>query len=139
VSRSGARVLREVGALAAGAGAVRWILVMPWLEPALPLPQLPRAALAMPFVLDAARRAESDRLAVALVGAPLCLVGPHAGLVVARTGAAGPPCDACPSRAVCSGIGPSYRERFGAAELHPATAEPGPADPIVAAVVAALR
>lgn len=119
-SRSGARVLRETGALMARLGVSAWLLHGPWTAPELAPPQLPRIALTMPFVLDAALRAQKAGIEVALLGMPLCLLGPHHGLAIASVHAAdGEPCVRCAARASCSGIGPTYRATYGATELRP--------------------
>lgn len=118
VSRSSMRVLREQSSLIARLGASDWCLRAPWMEPQLAPPQLPRAAMATPFVLDAAVRARRLGLSAWLHGFPLCLLGPHTGLALsARTEASGVPCDGCPSRASCAGLGAQYRARFGSGEL----------------------
>lgn len=136
VSRSSARVLRELGALLARLGAARWIVILPWHEPALAPPQLPRAALTLPFALEAAQRTSEAGTPTVLVGAPLCLVGPHAHRVQRRGGAGGGPCDGCAARSVCAGLGPSYAALFGTAELRPLAEAPAPAtDDLVALVL----
>jgi hypothetical protein len=134
-SRSGMRVLRELGALVARLGARGWCIRTPWRDPALGPPQLPRAALCMPFVLDAAVRARAARVEAWVAGAPLCLMGPHHALALAAERAASEaPCDRCAARDRCEGLGELYRATFGAAELRPITGEPPPTTTPIAAV-----
>lgn len=139
VSRSSMRVLREQGALLARLGVGDWCLRAPWIEPELAPPQLPRAAMATPFVLDAAVRARKAGLRTWLHGFPRCLLGPHADLALpARTSASGAPCDACPSRTSCAGLGPSYRAQFGGAELRATATAPSSTPSSTPPLLAAL-
>lgn len=132
-SRSSMRVLRELGALVTRLGARGWCIVAPWREPSLALPQLPRAALCMPFVLDAAVHTRSARLETWIAGAPLCLMGPHHGLALgAARAASGGPCDVCPARSRCEGLGTGYRATFGDGELRAIAAVPDPHDTAIA-------
>lgn len=126
VSRSGARVLRELSALCVRSGVTALFFHAPWAAPELSSPQLPRAALTVPFVLDAALRAKKEGLEVGLLGMPLCLLGPHRGLSVAPLAPAeGAPCDGCSMRVRCAGLGPVYRQTFGAGEVRPIESDTG--------------
>jgi hypothetical protein len=139
VGRSNARVLWELGALVARLGAVRWILLLPWHAPALTPPQLPRAALTLPFALDAAQRTTTAGTPSVLVGAPLCLVGPLTSLAHPGRGAEGGPCDGCAARPRCGGLGPEYAALFGQGELRALPAVPAlAADPLTELVLGAL-
>ncbi len=136
VSRSSMRVLRDQASLMARLGVGAWCLVAPWREPALEAPQLPRVALTTPFVLDAAVRARRSGLTTWLVGFPLCVLGPHAPLALASSSpATGAPCQACPSRTSCPGIGARYRARFGGGELFSADASPSPVPALMRALL----
>jgi len=139
VGRSNARVLRELGALVRRLGAVRWILLLPWHPPALVPPQLPRAALSMPFALEAAQRTTAAGTPSVLVGAPLCLVGPLSALAAPGAGAGGGPCDGCAARSRCGGLGAGYSDLFGHAELRALAAMPTlAADPLTELVLSGL-
>lgn len=120
VSRSSARVLRELSALSARLQVTGLFFHAPWAPPELSPPQLPRAALTIPFVLDAALRAQKAGVEVGLFGMPLCLLGPHRGLALAPFAPPeAAPCDGCAARTRCGGLGPAYRQLFGASELRP--------------------
>jgi hypothetical protein len=139
VSRSNMRVLREQGSLVARLGASDWLLRAPWTSPELAPPQLPRAAMATPFVLDAAVRARRAGLHAWLHGFPLCLLGPHAGLALeARVPAVGAPCADCPSRTSCGGLGADYRARFGGGELRATPSRPSQVSPLLSALLDGL-
>lgn len=140
VSRSGARVLRELGAMIARLGVARWIVILPWAAPALEPPQLPRAALTMPFVLEAAKRTSDGGTPTVIVGAPLCLVGPLALLAHPAPGAAGTPCDGCAAARVCPGLGERYLSTFGSSELRSLGAAPvTEPDALTTTILAARR
>jgi hypothetical protein len=139
VGRSNARVLRELGALVTRLGAVRWILLLPWHPPALAPPQLTRAALTLPFALDAAQRTTAAGTPSVLVGAPLCLVGPLTSLAHPGRGAEGRPCDGCAARPGCAGLGAAYSSLFGHGELRALPAMPAlAADPLTELVLGGL-
>jgi hypothetical protein len=80
---------------------------------------VPRLGLALPFALHALANARERGLPVALSGAPLCALGPHAELTLPSVPRAfADVCASCPARSTCPGLDAAYLERFTAEELH---------------------
>lgn len=103
-----------------------WAIVWPRVEsPAPPEASrtVPRLGIAVPHALRAVQRAQRAAMAVAMVGVPLCTLGPFVTQRLPVEGAAGrgaypPVCAECPVRAQCPGVDPWYLDRFGSEELH---------------------
>lgn len=113
ITRSTFRSLDAIGATVRDADA--WVVAVPEVRSERALNA--RLAMALPWALRAATRWGERAY---LCGAPLCLVGPHTGRVLAESGRAfGAPCENCDARPSCPGTAPSYQERFGDAELRP--------------------
>jgi len=90
---------------------------------------LPSLGLSAPRVLHALASARGRGVEPFLVGFPLCVLGPYARWSVpleVGEWAHAAPCDACPARPTCPGLGPSHRERFGVRELRRLPAPVGP-------------
>jgi hypothetical protein len=81
---------------------------------------VPRLGLALPFALHASTSAGASGLPVAIVGAPLCALGPHARLALpSTTRAFADVCASCPCKPECPGVDAAYLERFTGEELRP--------------------
>lgn len=123
LTRSNFRVLGELPALLQQLGIAAWTVALPLARGRAAAAfdrVLPRLALALPFALHAIDRAQRLGLPVAITGAPLCLLGPFAGLArhdAARAFAAA--CTRCPARDRCAGVDAVYLARFLGDELHP--------------------
>ncbi|MCS6799434.1 MAG: hypothetical protein NZ898_13075 [Myxococcota bacterium] len=116
VTRSNLHVLAELPRLLRVHGASRWTLDLrppdrgPW----------PRLAVAVPYALHAASCGCALDLAVALRGAPACLLGPYRNLGEPVSGSSfAPVCTSCAWRDECHGVDARYLDRFGDAELRP--------------------
>ncbi len=116
VTRSNFRHLGELPPLMSGLKVSFWRLavVAPSRDPD---PVAPRLAMAAPHILRALARAEAAGLQARVAGLPLCLMGPYADRSLPPATAAGERCRGCPAAADCSGVAPSYLDRFGDAEL----------------------
>jgi hypothetical protein len=123
ITRSSYRTLSELPSFLQHHRVARWCLRIVTVDEFATEPAthwVPRLAMAMPFVLHAVVRAERLGLAVAVVDAPLCLLGQYQRHSIARTTRSHPaPCDRCRLRDRCVGIDPRYAERFGTGELSP--------------------
>lgn len=121
LTRSSFRVIGELPPLLAALGIAAWTIVVPHVagRAAADFDRVvPRLALALPFALHALDRAQRQGLAVAIDGAPACLLGPWAAEQLDGPARAHPaPCDGCAARARCPGLDPCYVARFGDAEL----------------------
>ncbi|HWB76037.1 MAG TPA: radical SAM protein [Nannocystaceae bacterium] len=126
LTRSSFRVIGELPPLLAALGIAAWTVVVPHVagRAAADFDRVvPRLALSLPFALHAMDRAQRQGVAVAIAGAPACLLGPWAaehGDAVARTYP--PQCEGCGARARCAGVDAIYVARFGDAELRPRAA-----------------
>jgi hypothetical protein len=79
---------------------------------------VPRLGLAVPFALHALASARARHLPVAVSGAPLCALGPHADLALPSTPRAfTDTCTRCPVKTRCPGVDAAYLERFTDEEL----------------------
>lgn len=121
LTRSSFRVIGELPPLLGALGVAAWTIVVPHVagRAAADFDRVvPRLALALPFALHAIDRAQRQGIAVAIDGAPACLLGPWAaeqGPAIARTHPS--QCGGCAARARCPGVDPIYVARFGDAEL----------------------
>lgn len=137
LTRSSMRTLAEMAPLLAGHGVAAWQIA--WPEIAGRTVDrfdrvVPRLALALPFALHALDRARRAGIAVAMAGAPACLLGPMAVHVTpARVHAFVETCRGCAARERCTGVDAAYLDRFGSEELH---ARPSP--PVASEMPAAL-
>jgi len=123
LTRSNCRSLVELGDRLVAEGVAGWAVVWPRMVPRrleVAPRTVPRLGIAVPHALRAVQRAERRGLSTALVGVPLCALGPFAAqrTTQAEVGRYPAPCEACSSRAECPGIDAWYLDRFGAAELH---------------------
>lgn len=142
LTRSSCRSLVELGEQLVTAGVAGWAVAWPRVE-AVPPAEVPRTVarlgIAVPHALRAVERVRR-RMAVVLVGVPLCTLGPYAAhrLATPRGGGVYPAiCEGCPARAGCPGVDGGYLDRFGAEELRAVPAVPRAELP--AALVAGLR
>lgn len=123
LTRSSYRALAPLPVWLRSRGVAAWRLrVLAWGElPAEAASRtVPRLAMALPHALHAATRARALGLAVAIVDAPRCLLGPLAdALVITAPRVYAGPCDGCAARARCGGVDDAYLTRFGAGELAP--------------------
>ncbi|MBK7824308.1 hypothetical protein [Nannocystis sp.] len=133
LTRSNARVLVLLPALLRGRGVAAWRIAVPRIVGA-PVRApggvqvagvgaldglVPRLSVAIPHALQALARARQLGLAAGIVGAPLCLLGPFAGLSLPGAGVFAAVCEGCPARARCPGVDAGYLERFAGDELSP--------------------
>lgn len=129
LTRSNARVLAELPALLDHGGVAAWSIAVPHTagRAALEFDRVvPRLGLAIPFALHALDRARKLGMAVAITGAPACLLGPWTDASVIDVPRAwAEVCDGCGAQAACAGIDAHYLSRFGGDELRPRAA-PGP-------------
>lgn len=123
LTRSNARGLSELPRLLSARGASAWTIAIPRVRGRAAEHfdrVVPRLGIAMPYALHAVQAANALRLPVALVGAPLCLLGPFARHSLPDAARAfGPSCDGCAARASCPGVEPEYLARFAGDELSP--------------------
>lgn len=133
LTRSNARVLGALPGFLAEQGAAAWRVVVPRTVGAFVRAPggvqvagvglldglVPRLSVALPHALRALAQARGLGLAVGIAGAPLCLLGPFAGISMAGEGAFAAGCGACPARARCPGVDPRYLARFAGDELSP--------------------
>ena len=121
LTRSGFRVIGELPPLLAALGIAAWTIVVPHVagRAAADFDRVvPRLALSLPFALHAMDRAQRQGIAVAIDGAPACLLGPWAAEQLDAAARMHPAvCDGCGARARCPGVDPIYVARFGDAEL----------------------
>lgn len=121
LTRSSFRVLGELPPLLLALGVAAWRVNVAQVagRAALAFDRvIPRLALALPFALHALDRAGRSGIAVAIGGAPACLLGPWAAQQLdhgARASAAA--CDGCSARPRCVGVDAAYLARFGGDEL----------------------
>lgn len=147
LTRSNARVLVELPGLLQAHGVSAWRVVAPRLV-GTPVRApggvqvagvgaldglLPRLSVALPPALQALALARRLGLAIAVVGAPLCLLGPFAGVSLPGRGVFAAACEGCAARARCPGVDAGYLDRFGGDELSPrglraAEGAPAPAE-----------
>lgn len=133
LTRSNARVLVELPELLRGRGVAAWRIAVPRIVGTIVRAPggvqvagvgaldglVPRLSVAIPHALQALARAQRLGLAAGIVGAPLCLLGPFAGLSLPGVGVFAAVCAGCPARAGCSGVDARYLERFAGDELSP--------------------
>ncbi len=122
VTRSSFRELAALPQWLVDRGVSAWMLAVPRVagRTAAAFDRVvPRLGLALPFALHAATRAVALGLPTAIAGAPLCVLGPHAGLATTRDRprAYAETCDACAARSRCVGVDAAYLARFTAEEL----------------------
>lgn len=133
LTRSNARVLVLLPELLRGRGVAGWRIAVPRVV-GRPMRApggvqvggvgaldglVPRLSVALPYALQALSRARQVGLAAGIVGAPLCLLGPFAGLSLPGVGVFAAVCEGCPARARCPGVDAGYLERFAGDELSP--------------------
>lgn len=132
LTRSNARVLAALPAWLHAHSVVAWRIVVPRVEgemrraDALQIAGVgaldgvvPRLSVTLPYALHALAAARRLGLAVAIEGAPDCLLGPFAGLVVGAARSFAAECDGCPGRSRCTGVDAAYLRRFAGDELSP--------------------
>ncbi len=121
LTRSNARTLVELPAWLAHHGVLAWSIALPHAAGRAGLEFdriMPRLALALPFALHALDRARKLGMAVAIMGAPGCLLGPWlAESIVEAPRCFAPVCEGCATKSVCAGIDGNYLARFGGDEL----------------------
>ena len=134
LTRSNFRVLASIPPLLTRMGIAAWAVTLPVTagRAADRFDRVvPRLGLALPFALHTLASARALGIPVALVGAPLCALGPNDALVLPsapRTFAE--PCASCGVRQRCVGVDAAYLERFGVEELRPRESASATAPPI---------
>ena len=128
LTRSNFRSLTELPRMLSTLGTAGWQVAVPRAAGRAAAgfdQEIPRLALAMPFVLHLVESARALGLPAWVRGAPLCLLGPltdRAAPDTARTyGAA---CEGCGAQPGCAGVDPAYLVRFGGDELTARAAPP---------------
>lgn len=121
VTRSNFRSLAALARLLPTLGVAGWRLSLLSAAPRATWDRLvPRAALAMPSLLQAAEVARTAGVHSVFGEAPWCLAGPHARWALPREEAVNSleePCRGCALKERCGGLGEGYAARFGTGEL----------------------
>lgn len=127
LTRSNARVIGELPTWLGGHGVRAWGIAVPRVAGGAAREfdrVVPRLGVAVPFALHALDRARRIGIAVGVIGAPRCVVGPwdrarisEGGDEGGGEGAFGEVCAECLGRAGCVGVDARYLGRFGGDEL----------------------
>lgn len=123
LTRSNARVIGELPAWLGGHGVRAWGIAVPRVAGGAAREfdrVVPRLGVAMPFALHALDRARRIGIAVGVIGAPRCVLGPWDRARISEgqgEGAFAEVCAGCSGRAGCQGVDARYLGRFGGDEL----------------------
>lgn len=125
LTRSNARVLGELPAWLGSHGVRAWGIAVPRVAGGAAREfdrVVPRLGVAVPFALHALDRARRIGIAVGVIGAPRCVLGPWDRARISEgegegEGAFGEVCAGCSGRAGCVGVDARYLGRFGGDEL----------------------